>query len=527
MPFSPLLSFTAPLLLALSALLPVSGDEFVRARDGLRAALKGSDGKVQIEAIRALAAIPDRRVPAALLEILTELRRTLDSARDRIGKVARAIDEAREQRHRARDPDTTPWRTADARLKKAETERDELTALLARGSDVTRAARTGLADSVNAMPEEFRRDEALRLVAELKGGRDLERRREALLVLGSIAIPEARVALRTTLGGDPEPRLRADAAEAMAELRHPENFEILVAALKDPFWMVRAAVVTTLRAFATAEAVDALLDALPNETGRLQGDVVEALGHLTGQNFHDNAALWRDWWEKNRRGFRPPGRRTGDDIVEPGGGSAPPPAGAGGRLSFYGIETDSDHICFIIDASGSMNERVTTVVRTGVASEPDETKLDRARRELLSALDRIPVDGLFNIIAFSDEVRPFDKSIVRMTDAARREARAFVQALTARGNTNIIDALERAFGAAAPGATPSRTPLADTFYFLSDGQATAGRILEGRVIADEIARRNRDLRARIHAIGIGAGHDVELMRRLASDSGGRYVSIGR
>jgi hypothetical protein len=60
--------------------------------------------------------------------------------------------------------------------------------------------------------------------------------------------------------------------------------------------------------------------------------------------------------------------------------------------------------------------------------------------------------------------------------------------------------------------------------FMSDGQANRGRIVEPGAIIAEIARLNEHKKVCINTIGVGKGHDVELMKRLARLNGGTYVS---
>ena len=65
--------------------------------------------------------------------------------------------------------------------------------------------------------------------------------------------------------------------------------------------------------------------------------------------------------------------------------------------------------------------------------------------------------------------------------------------------------------------------MPDTIYLVSDGQPTVGKFTEGALILEYIALWNKRRKVKVHAIGVGDGHDLNFLRSLAESHGGEYV----
>ncbi len=501
----------------LLALAPAQ-DRYTELRDRLLSVFHGSNRAEQSRALLALVECGDPRGPDQLQLVLTEFRKSVDELRQRAEQLDLALAAARREVAKA-GPAGSPGRDkADQRVRELRAEVTQASVGLSGSLGMEDEIRASVGRAIGRLGDAQRNSQTGRVIIAIQAAPTADRKRELLGIIARIGTLDAWNLVRSVLASGTDPRLRADAARYLGEAPDGAHVSSLARALGDEFFVVRTAAVAALRLHHEREAVDALIAAIPRETGRLQGEIIDALGALTGRNFHDNEPLWRDWWKQNRGQWSGPA--AGGTVVE---------ASGGGRVSFYGIETSSTRICFVIDASSSMTEKVVVKVKTGQSSggPPDETKLDRAKRELCQVLDGLPIGATFNIVVFSDTVRPYSPTAIQLSDAARKDAQSFVRNLTARGQTNILDALDQVFGVPAPGTTKSKQPVIDTVFFLSDGSATAGRLTHGGAIADEVARRNRDHHLTIKTVGIGATHDVTLMRRLAQESGGKYVSIGR
>jgi Mg-chelatase subunit ChlD len=106
----------------------------------------------------------------------------------------------------------------------------------------------------------------------------------------------------------------------------------------------------------------------------------------------------------------------------------------------------------------------------------------------------------------------------------KRAAAEFIESSKAVGPTNIYGALKRAFHLVGIGARDRNYKTgADTVFFLSDGQPTRGDIQDPNRILEEVKRWNRLRRVKVHTVGVGPGHSVSFMKRLANSSGGTYV----
>ncbi len=390
---------------------------------------------------------------------------------------------------------------------------------LVRETTILRAA---LRDVVRDAPAAARDGFVRAMVGKATNTNEVELRREFLRLLALVRLPAARECVASVLAKHTDPVARADAATALSEAgTEPEVEEALVPALSDGFEIVQTAAVRSLFQVGGKAAVEALIAAIPRETGRIQGDVIAALRRLTGVNFHDNVALWREWWDRTKDGFRrselgvhrPTAERRGDRERERRAGT-----------HFYGIQTPSEALVYLIDVSGSMAEPAAPEGVTGSGAR-DETKLDRAKRELSRSIGALPSGVRVNVIAYADQLHPFSGAPVVLDDASRRSILGWVRTLSAKGETNLFDALESTLlSARGERGRPGKEMPVDTVFVLTDGLPTAGKVQDAEILASEVARLNEVPRLVIHTIGIGPGHAAGLLRRIAEESFGDYVA---
>ena len=298
---------------------------------------------------------------------------------------------------------------------------------------------------------------------------------------------------------------------------HTEDVEaVLVAVLGDDQAVVRSAAIRALQKVGGAIAVGALIERLPKESGKLQDDIVVVLSGLTFQDFHSNHHLWADWWRKNSASWTRP-KQAG--VARPGDR-----AKGQKRNQFYGLEFVAESLVYLIDTSGSMNELVSRAGTTGARHE-DETKLDRAKRELIKSINGLPSGVMVNVLAYDTDVERYAARMVKLDDTNRRGIIAWAKTLTAEGQTNIYDPLTEILEAAN---TPSKKTggerlRLDAILLLTDGRPTAGRIEDPDLLASQIARLNELSRCVIHTIGVGHDHSQTLLKSLAKQSGGTYI----
>lgn len=206
-----------------------------------------------------------------------------------------------------------------------------------------------------------------------------------------------------------------------------------------------------------------------------------------------------------------PTKPGGEDEIDPRTGLPRP------STSFYGIQTRSKRVLYILDVSGSMSFEQ--------AKTNGKLPIQTAKEELTQSIRSLPEDAVFNIVFFSSEVFAWKEKPVKADKAGKTEASAWIAAREAVGATNIFDAIEKGFQLAGRGTHDKRYSVAvDTIFFLSDGRANRGRLVEPAQIVAETRRLNSEQKLKIHCVGIGKDHDPALMRALAELSGGTYVA---
>lgn len=163
-------------------------------------------------------------------------------------------------------------------------------------------------------------------------------------------------------------------------------------------------------------------------------------------------------------------------------------------------------VTFVLDTSGSM------------AGE----KIEQARGALRSFLGSLRREDFFNVVPFSSEAQPFFESPLPATAENIRQALARVDAVQARGGTNIEDALTRALGQ----PMPEMAGLVPITVFLTDGLPTVGTTDVNTLLA-QIDQRNVQ-KSRVFVFGVGYDVNTRLLDTIAERSRGDrdYVQPG-
>jgi hypothetical protein len=161
---------------------------------------------------------------------------------------------------------------------------------------------------------------------------------------------------------------------------------------------------------------------------------------------------------------------------------------------FFGIGGYGQSFVYVVDCSGSMQER---------------EKFDRARYELMHSLEQLGSDQRYFVIFFSDGAYPMDSDeLVPATEEQRARTADWIRHLQPDGGTNPLPALLVAL-----------TLRPDAIYFLSDGKFDPATVTQMRI-------RNRKHRLRrqipIHTIAFVDRSTEGLMRAIARNSGGKY-----
>ena len=229
----------------------------------------------------------------------------------------------------------------------------------------------------------------------------------------------------------------------------------------------------------------ALVEAQTKERDLLWLEGRRALLKITGQDF-ETGADWKKWWDAERESFDP------DEAPDEDGRTVVVKK-AGDSVEFFGTEIFSRNLIFVIDVSGSMAMFDQGKLKRKEA-EKARIRLDRARKQLLSAIESLPKTARFNIIVYSNKVTAWQKGLKPASKSAIKSAGRFVKEFLARGATYTDDALKRAF----------EDSEADTIVLLSDGAPTKpdfpSDYLIGEILKD-IANRNAARQMRINTFG--------------------------
>lgn len=151
-------------------------------------------------------------------------------------------------------------------------------------------------------------------------------------------------------------------------------------------------------------------------------------------------------------------------------------------------------VTLVIDRSGSMRGE----------------KLDQVREAALQVLAGLDEGEAFNVILYNEAVELFAERPVRKSRQTIRDATEFLQGMSARGGTNIHDALLEAL---RQPATPKTLPIV---LFMTDGLPTIGQTSEATI--RELARRGNTHDRRIFTFGVGVDVNTPLLEKIAYES---------
>jgi HEAT repeat protein len=376
---------------------------------------------------------------------------------------------------------------------------------------------------------------AVPAIAKMIRGDD-EGRRAAIKALENQRDPAGAKALIGALE-DKLPALRVMAATALGELQAKEAAGALIELLGSSDWSLRKAAAEALAKIRVKESIEPILQRFEKDKGLMTEVLYKALVAITGQDFRYNAKNWRRWWDRWGHGFQVP---TAAELAVMKKKAAEALKGYydPNKKKYHKIETLSRKMVFVIDISGSMNEKI--VIPPYAPEEikqefPDRVKIEIAKKELIELLATLPTNVHFNIITFAGRVKLWQDGLVAAS--MRTAAIKYVSKLKAleppRGGkksgsgeeqkTNTYGALMAAFGLqdAAVANWKARTKV-DTIFLVTDGKPTTGKIVEVAKLRDAITDINRTRGVIIHVIVFDKQEAKEL-GPLATRNGGQCV----
>jgi hypothetical protein len=260
----------------------------------------------------------------------------------------------------------------------------------------------------------------------------------------------------------------------------------------DQHFGYRRCLVQGLMEVKNIEAITELIDLLPKFKGLVQYDVVNHLSSATGENFGDDAAKWKSWWAENRGKLK---------VVDKK--SAQSPINYGSFGEYYGIPICAKRVVFVLDTSLSMRGE----------------RIQAAKTELVRAINALPPEVFFDVVAFDNSVRVWRPELVPANDQLKRMAVNVVMEQPLNVKTASFDALEGAF---------ELNP--EAIFFLSDGAPFGGKIDAPAEILSTIGGWNKVRRISIHSIGVGVRDPsarvyADFLKGLAEQNWGVYKPV--
>jgi Ca-activated chloride channel homolog len=158
--------------------------------------------------------------------------------------------------------------------------------------------------------------------------------------------------------------------------------------------------------------------------------------------------------------------------------------------------------------SGGLKREVTLVIDRSGSMRGE--KLAQVREAALQVLAGLDEGESFNIFLYNESVEPLADRPVKKSRATIKDATGFLEGMTARGGTNIHDALLEALRQPpAEGALP-------IVLFMTDGLATVGQTSEAAI--RELALKGNPHQRRIFTFGVGVDVNTPLLEKIAYES---------
>jgi hypothetical protein len=391
--------------------------------------------------------------------------------------------------------------------------------------DLTAFSLRSIARVLNSVEGDEQKSATTLVVAEATKG-DEDRRMDFIRMLGYVK-GDTVTDLLGKMSKEGKTEMIQIALESVGRQNSERGVDILSAALEDPRWQVRASAIVGLTFYKDPKVVDALIAAAKKEEGVLQRNFFVALSRIVQEHVPGTVEAWESWWKANREDMVEKWRSVakGEPVLDD-----PPDVPVDtslGSTSFYGITTNSKHIIFIVDISGSMGEQ-------GGKNEQGKMRIDVARDELKKAVNSLSANdederggATFNVVLFASDVAVYKPGkMIAATKKNKDDAMKYIDDnVKPTTQTNIYDSVEQAFNIISASSDEKNLKRgADTVFLMTDGGANFGKFWDNETILREVKRMNQTRKITIHTIGVGQGHAAQLLQALAAQNGGQYIS---
>ncbi len=321
---------------------------------------------------------------------------------------------------------------------------------------------------------------------------------ELLYLIGSTRLPDAESLLVEMLDAN-HSGIAMVAADALGKYDFEGSIESLKKQIdRSEFATSYGFRFNLVRALAQLEHPDAIefLDSLSRELdGQLRYEVDKLLKDVSEADFRGDEQRFKEWEVAHApkivlkpAGFESESRKRLNLVP---------------TQQYYGIDIHAKRMMFIIDHSGSMNEVVA-----------GNSRLDRAKMELIRTINELPEEAEFAITFYSDNVRPWQSELAQATEINKKQAVESIRKLVPGGMTNTYGALRRSM---------LFDSQLEAVFLLTDGRPTCGDIVAPQAIIQDIVHRNRFRHLKVNTIGIAVdGPMQQFLQTLAENTAGEF-----
>jgi Mg-chelatase subunit ChlD len=389
----------------------------------------------------------------------------------------------------------------------------------------------------NALPIVIRSLESLREDprfdrAAKQGQPDLPRGVRLMIdFIGTVDLPDATEALVELLNCD-RTSWRMAAVQSLGKNQRRAALDDLISLMdSDSFessYGFRFTLARSLKDMNHPDAWEGLAILFNRVDGQLAHRLDDVFQTVTAADFADDATRFEDW--KESVGLLSPDAprqksaldRAAEILSKDGESEMPEPKRMGLQSSqsavsysrqlrltpshYYGINIYAKRLLFVIDRSGSMQDVVL-----------GQTRIQRAKRELITAINGLDEQCEFGILIFDKDVSAWREELVQATTKNKRSAIQFVNYLVAGKTTNTYGALRRSL---------EFDDQLEAIFLLTDGKPTTGLITHPAAILMDILSRNESHNITINTIAIAVEPVMEtFLRKLTEPSDGEFRKV--
>ncbi|MSR48283.1 MAG: hypothetical protein EXS13_14690 [Planctomycetes bacterium] len=458
--------------------------------------------KPRQEALTATLGQDDAKIAKALLGAVEQLLREFDAVVVELGEVKDKHDELTAKLREARGKQPKP--DEKSRLEKWAAEIKRLSE--------RRNALSGLNETIAARVESLQAPDALvALLGTVSATHRFgvtTRTRIALHAAG--AQPPLIDALVGSLTASMSTEERVIALEALAACGRAAGVhaKLLGDCLLSSEPALSEAALWALAACGSPEAIAPLCHRVGEEVSPFAARRVGfALRYLTGVDLGWDVRAWRAW--------------QGSDGAKRLDGSVAMPERR--RATCFDLPLYASSVAFVIDCSAAM------LAKRPKPGGGEETRLDAAKREVLGAIERLPADARYTVVAYAHEPRSLSKALLPATPENLGLATEWMGKVTTVEKTVAAtsEALSRVLVDVAAFEVPEgRTSKLDTIVLITAGVAVApdGKPEPPAVLKQLIELRNKPVQAVIEAVVLGDPRAFSWLVDLVQSHAGRIVA---